>query len=102
MKRLLAALMIAAFCGFFSAQSSGQQLMCRGEDPAESLERDYGERLFAQSITSGGFLMSIFANEETGTYTIVLVPPDQEVFCVGGDGRKFMLVERKKRRGHVD
>ena len=97
MKRLLAALTTAAFCGFFSAPISAQQLMCRGEDPANSLRKDYGEHLFLQAVTSGGFLMQMFVNHDTSTYTVVLVPPDKNNYCVGGDGSNFMLVKRKKK-----
>ena len=100
--RPFAIVALAAFSGFFCATAQGQQFFCTATDPSEELLRDHGEQLTAQAITNHGHLMSIYVSE-SGSFSIVLVPPDKPLFCAGGSGEKFHFVGRtKKKSGGAD
>ena len=91
LKVLAAAAFIAAF--FLSAVQA-QNMPCFNDSPLPLLKKN-GEELIAQGITSAGFLMLVFANLNSGAYSIILIPPNDPVFCFGGAGHSFDLIKTK-------
>lgn len=98
MKKLRAIAAAAVLWAVFLCPSANAQgLACAEKNPRSDLLEQHGEELTAQGITATGFLLQIFANEETGTFTVVLVPPDAPLWCEGGQGKNFMIVKKKIR-----
>ena len=89
----MAALMAVFLCPSVNAQG----MACAEKDPRSDLLEKHGEELTAQGITATGFLMQIFANQNTGTFTVVLVPPHEPLWCMGGQGEGFTIVKKKIR-----
>ena len=85
MKKLRAIAAAAVLWAVFLCPSvNAQGLACAEKNPQSDLLEKHGEELVAQGITAMGFLLQIFANENTGTFTVVLVPPDAPLWCEGG------------------
>ncbi len=91
-KVLLTAAFIAAF--FLPSAKAQIKMPCFDESPTTFLE-GRGEKLIAQGITGSGFLMLIYANPDNGDYSIILIPPNEPLFCFGGAGHGFHLIEKK-------
>lgn len=98
MKKLRAIAAAAVLWAVFLCPSADAQgLACAEKNPQSDLLEKHGEELTAQGITATGFLMQIFANQNTGTFTVVLVPPDEPLWCMGGQGEGFTIVKKKIR-----
>ena len=98
MKKLRAIAAAAVLWAVFLCPSANAQGMaCAKKDPRAELFEKHGEELVAQGITETKFFLQIFANENTGTFTVVLVPPDELLWCMGGQGQNFMIVKKKTR-----
>ena len=89
--------MTAFWAVFLCPSVNAQGMACAEKDPRSDLLKQHGEELTAQGITATGFLLQIFANQNTGTFTVVLVPPDAPLWCEGGQGKNFMIVKKKIR-----
>jgi len=97
LKKLSIFLMTALMAVFLCPSVNAQGMACAEKDPRSDLLKQHGEELTAQGITATGFLLQIFANQNTGTFTVVLVPPDAPLWCEGGQGKNFMIVKKKIR-----
>jgi len=85
---LFRAALVAAF--FMAAPAMAQpyprimRVPCTGaEILTELLARDYGESVAGQGVT-GGALLQLWRNQETGSWTILLVSPDGEACALAG------------------
>ncbi len=69
------------FCGFYASMRV-------------RLNRDYGEILHGWGISSPQTKVEIWANDETGTWTILVVYPDGRA-CVRAAGNIWTVVEHE-------
>lgn len=57
----------------------------------ETLGADHGEVMAAGGIDASGHRLLVFANIETGTFTILLTPPGAPFSCVVSSGEGFAI-----------
>lgn len=85
MRKLFAAALIAA--AFFSVPGSkpaNAQMVCVSEENFKTALASFEERKVFEGVTSAGLLFMVYANVNTGTFTVVL--SDGEQFCVPTSG----------------
>lgn len=83
---------------FFSSAVMANNLPCGSTNPAEYLENDHSEYPYSIAISNRGFLVTTYVNSDSGTWTIVVQPPDKKLFCFldGGTGWHKMDISKKK------
>ena len=97
MRRFFALTVAVLVTAFFMGKAHAQ-LACSEKSPSEELFEKHGEKIVAKALTAPGHLLQIFANLASGTYTMVLGPHDApHLFCMAGQGTKFLLVKKKTR-----
>lgn len=86
MRKLLAAAFIAA--AFLSVPGSkpanAQQMTCVSEEDFKTALASFEERKVFEGVLASGLLFMVYANTDTGTFTVVL--SDGERFCIPASG----------------
>lgn len=83
MKYLLTAMMILAGSAAVAQQN------CAPRTPSvQMLQNDYGESPVARGLSQGGAVFEVFANPETGSWTITVTRPDG-ILCLVASGGFF-------------
>lgn len=84
---------IAGLLMLVSTYSLNAQEMCLPADIAiKNLKKDYREvPITIGVIGSTGEILSIFANKETGTWTLIIFDENGEYACPIADGNNFKL-----------
>lgn len=97
MKKIL----LASILSLFSIASFAQQrvplpVICAEPSFVEKVIREHKEEiLFVGKDTVHGvqnLAVNIFLNSKTGTYSIVLVTPDEKIVCIIGSGEQGKLI----------
>jgi len=90
MRILLAAVSAAFLC----APAAAHELDCFDRTPAEqALAETHGEDRRFVGLSARGWVVALWANDETGTWTAVLYPPG-DALCHLDDGEGFTVIER--------
>tara|TARA_R100001163_G_C4960644_1_gene124610 strand:- start:139 stop:450 length:312 start_codon:yes stop_codon:yes gene_type:complete len=98
-----AGVLLAAFLFCFSTVAYGNNLGCDKTNPAEYLIKEHGEEPFSIALFERQFMLTTYVNHDTGSWTMVAKPPDQEIFCLFAKGEAFfVLKETKKKSGNGD
>jgi hypothetical protein len=86
MRKIFAAVLIAA--AFFSAPGSkpadAQQVTCVSEEDFKTALASFEERKVFEGVMASGLLFMVYANTDTGTFTVVV--SDGERFCIPASG----------------
>lgn len=90
-------ILAAALALYTNAAMAQQQCGPRAE-LADVLADRYGETAQAMGISAAGNLVDIFANEDTGTWTIVATGPEG-VSCSLADGDSWSSVAMLEKQG---
>ena len=85
--------------GFFMPAAQARELFCANDDPADSLKESFGELPYAAMITHSGLLQIVYLNIEKGNWSIVMKPPNKEIFCFISTGENWThwTTETKKK-----
>ena len=85
--------------GFFMPEAQARELFCAKKDPAESLKENFGELPYAVMITDRGLLQIVYLNIEKGNWSIVMKPPNKEIYCFISTGENWThwTTETKKK-----
>ena len=80
-------------------EPQARQLFCSEENPSKSLKENFGEDPYAVMITDAGLLQIVYLNIEEGNWSIVMKPPDKEIFCFVDSGKNWThwTTETKKK-----
>lgn len=98
-----AGVLLAAFLFCFSTVAYGNNLKCDKTNPAKYLIDEHGEEPFSIALLERHFMLTTYVNHDTGSWTMVVKPPDQEIFCLFAKGEAFfVLKETKKKSGNGD
>lgn len=96
MKKLLAALTLSIPALVFAQQRVPLPIVCAEPAFVEKVIREHKEEiLFVGKDTVHGvqnLAVNIFLNSKTGTYSIVLVTPDEKIVCIIGSGEQGKLI----------
>lgn len=93
---------LAAFISLgilMSISAEAREVFCAKEDPAESLKESVGELPYAAMITHSGLLQIVYLNIEKGNWSIVIKPPNKEIYCFISTGENWThwTTETKKK-----
>jgi hypothetical protein len=92
MNILFKAVAAAAFV-FAAWPSHSQSMPCGSRDAiVERLGSKYGEQRVATGLSGSATMMEVFANEETGSWTILITHPDGQS-CLVSAGEHFSALE---------
>lgn len=87
MRRLAAALAVSM------PVAASAQAPCGPLDQlAELLEREYGEAVHSEGLADSGAIMQLWANPETGSWSIVIILPDG-LACLPAAGSAYSRLE---------
>jgi len=90
-------LRVAAVLAAFLLPASAASQVCVQGDYQKYLKQQHGETPVVRGISESGSLMVIFANEETGEWTLSFIPAQSpDMSCVGATGSAFEIVKNKK------
>lgn len=96
MKKILAALAMSIPALVFAQQRIPIPIVCAEPAFVEKVIREHKEEiLFVGKDTVHGvqnLAVNIFLNSKTGTYSIVLVTPDEKLVCIIGSGEQGKLI----------
>jgi hypothetical protein len=67
------------------------------EDVKDILSQKYGERRHIGAMNDRNLLVEIWGNEETGTWTAIIVRPDG-IACIVDQGQQFYASEREEQK----
>ena len=103
---MIAILLVLFFVAWFSAPVQAQLASGCADIKAGSakLKNNYGETPVFRGVSAKGYLVVIFLNAETGTWTVgKIVPQNRTIMCpidAGGDGsvRIGPSIEKDKKR----
>lgn len=103
---MIAVLVVLFFVAWFSAPVQAQQVTGCADVKAGSakLKNNYGETPVFRGVSAKGYLVVIFLNAETGTWTVgKIVPQNRTIMCpidAGGDGsiRIGPSIQKDKKR----
>ena len=103
---MIAVLVVLFFVAWFSAPVQAQLASGCADIKAGSakLKNNYGETPVFRGVSAKGYLVVIFLNAETGTWTVgKIVPQNRTIMCpidAGGDGsvRIGPSIEKDKKR----
>ena len=88
MKLILAAAL--AFLLAFPVQAAPN---CAGaSDVAQILKEKYGESVFSRALSKRGYVLEMWVNLETGTWTAVVQRSDG-LACIVDEGEAFQMVD---------
>lgn len=96
--RILSIAAVAAslsFSGAIAQESVGSPLCGSLDEMTTIITRDYGEEPVAAGISYAGTITQMFANEETGTWTVLITPMGGGNSCVVDFGDTFMKARVK-------
>lgn len=82
---------LALFAGFFPLAVSAQANCAPHAVIIDRLEGVFDETLQVIALTGNGMVMEVYANVETGTWTVVITAPSGPS-CVVSAGQAFDLV----------
>ena len=74
--------------------AAAQSACLSSEKAAKTLKEKYGESLYAVAVRGNGFLLEIWTNPETGTFSIVSPSGSGARRCFLDSGENFTPVER--------
>lgn len=90
MRSILSAALMAAF---FVSPAFGQQSQCGDRSSIlKALTEKYGEAPVGRGMASNGAIVEIYANTETGSWTILVNLPNG-MTCVPADGRNWEVMD---------
>lgn len=71
-------LILAAMCGLFVAGAAQAQITCGAPitEVDAALAKDHGEVLLGNMLSKSGYMIRIYVNPKTGSYTVFAVRPD--------------------------
>ena len=87
--------------GFFMPTAEARELFCAKDDPSETLKSKFGEMPYAAMITHTGLLQIIYLNIQVGSWSIVVRPPNTDLWCFTDSGENWshFTTETKKKKG---
>tara|TARA_Y100000593_G_scaffold86955_1_gene166615 strand:+ start:964 stop:1308 length:345 start_codon:yes stop_codon:yes gene_type:complete len=95
--RSFAALTVALVAAFFVHSAQAQMIACFQGDALEIFERKHNEKLLVMGVSENKMLVRFLGNKETGTWTIILTPPNgSKTYCIADSGKYLQVVEPPK------
>lgn len=105
---MIAILLVLFFVAWFSAPTQAQSFQSTGcadiKAGSAKLKKNYGETPVFRGVSAKGYLVILFLNAETGTWTAgSILPQNRKIMCpidAGGDGslRTGPSIEKDKKR----
>ena len=105
---MIAILLVLFFVAWFSTSTQAQSFQSTGcadvKAGSAKLKNNYGEIPVFRGVSAKGYLVVIFLNAETGTWTVgKIAPQNRTIMCpidAGGDGsvRIGPSIEKDKKR----
>jgi hypothetical protein len=89
---MIAILLVLFFVAWFSAPTQAQQVTGCADVKAGSakLKKNYGETPVFRGVSAKGYLIVLFLNSQSGTWTVSrITPQNRTIMCpldAGGDG----------------
>ena len=88
------ALFLAAFAALFVMPAWAQSIFCgRLDDAHASLAGNHGESVIGSGL-AGAEMVVVYANEETGSFSVLVVGPDGTA-CLPVSGHSWVTVKPK-------
>jgi len=84
-------LAIAAIAACFAVPATAQNQCAPHNTMMEQLADQYGEGRMSVALDNNGYLIEVYANTESGTWTAVLTTPDGEA-CIAAHGTDYETV----------
>jgi len=81
---------LAALAVVFAVPATAQQCAPR-DDMIAALARVYGEVRVSQALDHNNFLIEVFANPVSGSWTAVLTTPDMQA-CIAAAGTEYEYI----------
>ncbi len=82
----------------WGSTSWGQQLTCSKNDPAQNLAEQYGEQAYSYAINHNGYLITTYVNFKEGNWSVIVRPPNENIFCFLDSGDHFHLTDEAKKK----
>ena len=101
MSKALAFAAAVLWAAFFIPAVEARELFCAKDDPSATLKSKFGETPYAGMITHNGLLQIIYLNIEAGSWSIVVRPPNTDLWCFTDSGENWshFTTETKKKKG---
>jgi len=84
-------LAIAAIAACFAVPATAQTSCAPHNTMMEQLADQYGEGRMSVALDNNGYLIEVYANTESGTWTAVLTTPDGEA-CIAAHGTAYEAI----------
>lgn len=96
MKNILLGAAFAVLSSCYASPIMAQQPQCAdSQKVVDYLKNEYGEApVFAGIVADGVTAITVFANEDTGTFSVLAIRADG-VACPIADGNGFQILENK-------